>query len=1222
MRLRSIPHSMKLIAAVLMLCLTAFQAQANVQKQQFITRSGIVVMGYGSETKGQIVDANGKIIWSGTIKNNEPTRFPLSNGAYELQTQDDVKIVSNNLSAYLAVNIDEINEKRNAAFSKLTIKYINNGLTPALAPVLKVVPVPWVKDSSYSNNPPSFASSHVIFLNVATRLKAVISGGVAPYSVTWDPGDGSGFQTPFATSDAFNGASFFWTYHSPNIQPGQQFPATVRITDSNNNTVQGRYWMIAGSSASQADRINRSTDEGLWYLHTQLNRIDNQATTDPFTHTVEPVVNIGYLRNASGYSVHPSSMMSICLENTGHSITGGKNFSNDPSLDAYVDDLNRLINYLTDATVLAALDKTGFTHTFTSLGTFVLDTHGPGGVSNGIVLLPNVTYSQYEGGPQMQAIAQAGFTNGAIPNRKEYASYYDLLGDFVDGFQYLQAYASTPEGGWRYTTSDFVNDSDGSAVAWVSIGLRAAQVANRNTPGPATGYKPFINVAKFTTDALNIWLATDQVSTTSNVFAYNDKRLANQNYDQFGGMGYTYSGYGPNEGKTGGGLVALALAMPKVNTGDPTLIGAPVLPDARVNAAVGFLYRNFYNRDYNFGWSSARDAYAMYNMLKGLTEFQINTLTDTTGTGGNDRDGFPLAPVNWFSTLSNFIAGTSDTDLGHQQWPGNPLISYFNNTQDGHFEPNYRSGEWGVGASDGNGQVNLITPWDIATLQSAVFVPPPVPIIAHPSTTSNENYIPITLNNQPYQAIFDLTGSYEQNPSAAIIHAHWDFGDGNVDDYDLPFPGNVGGKVDPHDGLHPAGNQTHHHYTAVGDYTVTLTITDSAGTSNAATVIVHVIPAPFPPTAVLSYTAQNGSHQDGDTVGVLPNGTVTIAFDASSSFNIGPSSVQTPKNAKGISSFMWEWPILAGGSVTSDPINPAGPYNSGLSEIPNLFDEGGPDTTGLLNPGSKDAMQVYKFQFNPNNIPSAITIGLQVTSNIVQTNGQPPNTATIFKQIPLKKNADVNPGTVQIKNLYVHNITTSTAIVSFDTASAGGADSTNTTIHYGASLPYTLTVTDGLLATHHDVLVSGLSQNTVYNYLVNVTDSPFGNTGSSSNATFKTQASGSIVLNLTGTSSSRIGNVVTIAYKITNASGADAINVSFGTFGANNGASFGGTVGVVPTTILSGQTVTLTVRWNLPSFPFGNGANTNKLGWTFKTNWNNSANNAFSKTYTGATIIN
>ena len=80
----------------------------------------------------------------------------------------------------------------------------------------------------------------------------------------------------------------------------------------------------------------------------------------------------------------------------------------------------------------------------------------------------------------------------------------------------------------------------------------------------------------------------------------------------------------------------------------------------------------------------------------------------------------------------------------------------------------------------------------------------------------------------------------------------------------------------------------------------------------------HVVPAPFPPTAVLVVNALGGSGQNGDTVGVLLNGTVTLQIDASGSYNISPPSVSTPTNANGVSAFAFSWPtLLAQGTPSS-----------------------------------------------------------------------------------------------------------------------------------------------------------------------------------------------------------------------------------------------------------------------------------------------------------------
>ena len=1142
-----------------MLFITVF-AQAVV-KTNFQTKSGVVLLSYAPKTPAIILAKGGATVWQGVLTNKGVSKISLAKGDYQLQTPDEVCFISNDLIASSTPDAVVSTKRMAAKKYGAAAKGVHSA---SLSGPLSVVAVPWVGDNTYADNPPNPQSRHTVFQNVPTRLKAVINGGTGPYYVTWDPYSNGSPMTTITATDPYIDATVFTTYSDA---PGTLIKATVTVTDSNAASATAYYYILVGSSSIRAQRVARSTDEGLWFLHCTMQRSD-AINTNAYNSA-----DLGWISQQFGYTVSPTSMYAIDLENTGRSITGGVNLSHDPAKDPYVEDLNRLINYLTDNTILAPVDLGSVgpltTKTYDTGGTVTIDTHGPGGTANGICLRSTSGRPFYEGGMQLQAISQAGNTNAPVPNRPDYASYYDLIGDFVDGMQFGQGWSGTAEGGWRYDWG--FNESDGSAVAWCAIGLRAAEVANLLTAGVP---KSPIIAAPWLKTELGIWLAYDQLTDIAAISNQSDFRAATpagfdpRDFHLFGGFGYTDPYSGTNSGKSGGGLMALKY-IGKSNT-DPAVVNAE-----------GFLYRFLWTYDGPFNWSSSRDSYGMYNMFKGLKEAGVNLLTDANGSLGNDMDGVPLIPVDWYGTLVDFICGQSDTDLGHQVWQGNSTLNSpsFSALFDGHYESSaartsaiapFNRGEWFRGASDAEAGIELTTAWDLAIMQGSVFNPGPVAVIGHPDTNSNENYVPLVLNGNPFFARFDPGNSFELNPAAKIVHANWDFGDGSAPvDYDLPVQGGVGGSVPVNTGQNPIGNVITHSYAALGDYVVKLTVTDDKGDTNTTTLTVHVITAPYPPVVQLQLTPQNGSFNVGNKFGVLADGSLTLQMDGTGSYNLSPlNSFNGVHNGNGISQFAWEWP--------TDP--------SGNSESPALFDEGGAVVDPNLNSGSKAGMQTYMFQFDPNNIPTGITIGLQVGSNIIQIAGQPPKSSILYYTIHLVKNDTLIPPPPVIKNLSVHNTTDTTTIISFDTVVNGTAPSATTAlIAYGLSNAYGLTVTDNTLRSHHDLMISGLGPNTSYHFKVTAT-APLAAPAVSNDAVFKTLPNGVPTPQITVKSRSFDAqtNVMTVVYNLTNNGTGTAKNITLSAVTANKGVTYLGPLVSPPSSIAPGGSATFTLKNQVP----------------------------------------
>src|ERR1700722_17252809 len=171
-------------------------------RQSFHTNSGIVILGYGEKTNVTIVDSKGNVVKTASAGNTNLLQIPLMEGSYQLQADDGLVIVASDLNAYnTKMSTAHFGAHNPPPTMPGRKKAPANSSTPPRkiktnsAPAMTVMPVPWVADSTYANSPPSSASRHGVFNGVPARLKVAVSGGAAPYTVAWNPGDGSPVQT-------------------------------------------------------------------------------------------------------------------------------------------------------------------------------------------------------------------------------------------------------------------------------------------------------------------------------------------------------------------------------------------------------------------------------------------------------------------------------------------------------------------------------------------------------------------------------------------------------------------------------------------------------------------------------------------------------------------------------------------------------------------------------------------------------------------------------------------------------------------------------------------------------------------------------------------------------------------------------------------------------------------------------------------------------------------
>jgi len=254
--------------------------------------------------------------------------------------------------------------------------------------------------------------------------------------------------------------------------------------------------------------------------------------------------------------------------------------------------------------------------------------------------------------------------------------------------------------------------------------------------------------------------------------------------------------------------------------------------------------------------------------------------------------------------------------------------------------------------------------------------------------------------------------------------------------------------------------------------------------------------------------------------------------------------------------------------------------------VPALFDQGTASGDPNLNPLSKDGQQIYTFQFDPAAIAAhtltGMIVGLKVKSNLAVS--PPPDTATIYKTVNLKPNSEVTPSMVQIVNVSVHDITDTTAVISFDTVNAGGVpQGTKAKVDYGLTNAYgsTTPLTPAFL-THHNIALTSLGSNRTYHYKITAT-SMGGVVGTTSDATFSTLAPATPVLRYRVVGRSLVGNQQLVTYRVTNEGAGIALNVAFSGWWANKGVTFDTLMSAPPTTIPPATFADFTVRWNLPT---------------------------------------
>ena len=266
--------------------------------------------------------------------------------------------------------------------------------------------VPW--------QPSSPTIAHYTYSGAEITLKGIARDGATNY--TWDFGDGS----PTASgviSDPYN----LGVKHTYTGSAGDLFVATLTVSDGT-DTHQDTYpvMIYESSDLSNPDhldvRINMAIDEGLWYLHTNMNRATYGSGSPGYEQPYGYWLPSYYPLAATGAAVDAFQLH-------------GSKVNTDYDSDPYVETVQRALNYI-------------LAHTYSY--PISLQTAGdPDTNVNGIGLVANHTSYLYDvrqtyiGGICMVALASSGAPNrvasvgGANVYDRTYADIVQARVDFI-----------------------------------------------------------------------------------------------------------------------------------------------------------------------------------------------------------------------------------------------------------------------------------------------------------------------------------------------------------------------------------------------------------------------------------------------------------------------------------------------------------------------------------------------------------------------------------------------------------------------------------------------------------------------------------------------------------------------------------------------------------------------------------------------------------------------
>jgi len=451
-----------------------------------------------------------------------------------------------------------------------------------VVPVVKTVP--W--------DPTNFASPHFTYAGKVITLKGIAGAAGANFHYDWDPGDGGNHCTGSITNQYVVQCT-----HTYAGAVGSTWTAVLTISDTSNPPDQASSnYPVLMAANDLAANVNVAIDEGLWFLHANMNRY----VVGPLNEGDWSTTSCNFVCFNGAYGVTATNLQAY--EVNGH-------FENGPAGDPYTEDVSRgmkaLIAHLVTCSIAPFTVPSGC-----GVPPCPID---PDGNHNGIGTYLNDGTGQYEyqSGMVIDAIVASGAPGTVAvtgPANVIGKTYGTIVQDMVD--QYVDCtYRGAAGGSWVYGCN---NGVDNSVSQWAAIGIIA-------------GVRGFGSVVDPNIYGWNkVWLGNSEAA--NGVFGYNS----------------TAPAWGPYA-TTPSGMVQLA--MDGVGRGD-----------ARWDHSETFIRDNFGNAPTNSNVSMKAYYYGLFSFTKSMLLHDPGGVLTPITLLQSATAGVP--PIDWYAAEASLGAPT------------------------------------------------------------------------------------------------------------------------------------------------------------------------------------------------------------------------------------------------------------------------------------------------------------------------------------------------------------------------------------------------------------------------------------------------------------------------------------------------------------------------------------------------------------------------------------